>query len=121
MYRFQNMEDILFIIPFNPTVNCVNVFVQLQKHYDFIFFKSFNVHNKDEKNGIDYLLKTLSIYPLQIRDSKDFFNKIGLDMNKLDISIITKHPILYHRSFYNERIILVRLVEELHITQLSQQ
>eukprot|EP01084_Bolivina_argentea_P299751 516725_1 len=125
VYQFHDMNDIAFIIPFRQESKEVSVYVQLKDHYDFMLLKTFNLNNvindEDKNIAVDYLLKLLKIYPHKIKNLQEFFAKVAITLNSMDLSFIQKQPIIYQcTSFDPKKLILQRLVEELQMKELSE-
>eukprot|EP01084_Bolivina_argentea_P088601 159966_1 len=126
VYRFNDIKDILFIIPFKIPRNTLNLYVQFRGNYDFVFVKSFNIINsgnvENDTSKVDYILKTLKLLKHPINDPTDFFRKIGCHIKDTDISLIETNHTLYEPTLYApSKIVLERVVEELQLRQLSKQ
>eukprot|EP01084_Bolivina_argentea_P272197 463385_1 len=124
VYRFNNIENIHFLIPFSKTLSDnVGVYIQMDNSMMFILVKTFHVSINYQQNALTFLLNALITWHEEI-NSKDFLNKIRIKWNNKWLeSIRTKYSnMLYSPTAIGPNIyVLHRLVEELHINGLHDQ
>eukprot|EP01084_Bolivina_argentea_P225545 381118_1 len=132
IYQFNTIEDVHFVIPFAINTNIINIYIQFAANDYFELLKQFNISNDSNtnlKHKINYLLSVLEIYPYTITDCNAFFNKININIENKDISILQNHNKLCNfspmwrkqdQNNVSNKLIINRLIEDLCVTQLSQ-
>ena len=68
---------------------------------------------------VDYLIFSIRGWKIEIKDSHGFFIQLGIRFDPQWMSLIGSHRELFHSSVYRNRLVITRLIEELHITDWS--
>ena len=76
--------------------------------------QSTNAYKPNDDVSINHFLYSLKTRSTKIRDPKEFYSKLGIKSKKKWIGSIIKHQQLYAKSKYGGKLVIGRLVEELH-------
>eukprot|EP01084_Bolivina_argentea_P156026 271882_1 len=122
VYQFDNINDVHFIVPFEMHTNKVNIYVQVEKHSDFVFLRTFIIKDRTHhsKDRVDYVLQILQMLNYPINNINNFFGKMGCNVTNRDVSLMTLNDKLCKQVAYHPfKTVLERLYVELKIDQLS--
>eukprot|EP01084_Bolivina_argentea_P045503 83766_1 len=122
--KFSKIKDVCIFTPLNQK-QC-SLYVKFAKTKSFVFYKKFKLKTKsrqgDHKNKIEYLLKSLAHYPINIKHPKRFFKEIGVDFafDAGDIEIIENSSLVTNGTPLGKNVtVLSRLIQEFKVTNFS--
>eukprot|EP01083_Nonionella_stella_P219380 785927_1 len=121
VYQFDDINQLRFIIPFDTETQHAHLYVKPKANFDFVLIKKFDEEmRQDITNKIDYVLTVLKDYDLKITNRDQFYECIGVTVQKTDIRDIQQSKLLYASTVLGARTTcLQRLVQELKVTELS--
>eukprot|EP01083_Nonionella_stella_P062698 163038_1 len=121
IYQFDDINQLRFIIPFDTETQHAHLYVKPKANFDFVLIKKFDEEmRQDITNKIDYVLTVLKDYDLKITNRDQFYECIGVTVQKTDIRDIQQSKLLYASTVLGARTTcLQRLVQELKVTELS--
>eukprot|EP01084_Bolivina_argentea_P028501 52974_1 len=112
--KFSQIKEVAIMTPFNQKRCCL--YVKFPETKSFVLYKRFKLKKKfGDQDKIEHFLQSLIHYPSVIKDSKRFFDEIGVDciFDSKEIETIKTSSLVVHSTVLGKKVtVLHRLVNE---------